>query len=197
MNILSEPTATKEQLLEWVKVKNPNQLAINLLDLFWNISIDNGVNPVIVYCQSMKETGYMKFGGVLDESFKNTCGLKNYKGGGDYDPDAHKVFSSWTKGILAHVEHLALYAGKEGYPLSEPVDPRHFAYITGKCTTVESLSNNWAGNNYGNDIVKMCKEVENIKIDTITLPDDNNQNETKKNSALDTFLKMILKMFNA
>ena len=164
MNILSEPTATKQQLLTWVNSKNPNKLAIQLLDKFWNISISEGVDPIIVFCQSMKETGYMKFGGVLDASFHNPCGLKIIAGGGNYDPNAHKRFNSWDEGILAHVQHLALYAGKEGYPLSNPVDPRHFGYLYGKCKTVESLSNNWAGSTYGDDIVKLCKEVSSVVI---------------------------------
>ena len=47
MNILGQATATKEQLLEWVKNKKPNQLALDLLDLYWNISVENGVNPNI------------------------------------------------------------------------------------------------------------------------------------------------------
>ena len=163
MNILSNPTATKEQLLAWVKTKKPNKLALDLLDLYWCISVENGVNPILVYCQSMKETGYLKFGGVLNETFKNPCGLKNTAGGGCTDPNAHMVFDSWAKGILAQVEHLALYAGKEGYPLKNPVDPRHFSYLLGKVKTVEGLSGNWAGGNYGEAIIKMCNEVQNMK----------------------------------
>ena len=165
MNILGQATETKVQLLEWVKNKKPNQLALDLLDLYWNISVENGVNPVVVFTQSMKETGFMKFGGVLDSSFKNPCGLKNTKGGGNYDPNAHKRFDSWSKGILAQVEHLCLYAGKEGYPLQDTVDPRHFPYLLGRCKTVESLSNNWAGATYGQSIVKMCEEVESTAVE--------------------------------
>lgn len=159
MDILSKPSATKEQLLAWVKTKNPNQLAIDLLDLYWAISVENGVNPIITYCQSMKETAYHRYGGVLDSSYFNPCGLKNSNGGGDYDANAHKRFDSWSKGILAQVEHLALYAGKSGYPLKDTVDPRHFPYLLGTAKTVESLSGKWAGATYGQSIVAMCEDV--------------------------------------
>lgn len=166
MNILGNPTATKNQLLSWVKTKNPNQLAIDLLDLYWHISVDNGVNPVVVYCQSMKETGYLRFGGVLNASFKNPCGLKNPSGGDCYDPNAHKTFDSWSKGILAQVEHLALYAGKSDYPLKDTVDPRHFPYLKGKCPTVESLGGSWApSSDYGHSLVRMCDEVKSMKVE--------------------------------
>lgn len=165
MKIEHTPTATKEQILAWVKTKKPNQLAIDLLDLFWELSIEHGVDPVVVYCQSMKETGFMKFGGVLDASFHNTCGLKVTAGGGNYDPNAHKRFDTWSKGIIAHCEHLCLYAGVAGYPLSEPIDPRHFAWITGTAANVENLSGKWAGGTYGESLLKMCQEVINTKIE--------------------------------
>lgn len=165
MDILTRETASKEQLSIWVRTKNPNPLAIELLDLYWTIALEYGVNPIVVYCQSMKETGYLKFGGVLDETFKNPCGLKIPQGGACDNPNAHKRFNSWTLGITAQCEHLALYAGKEQYPLKEPLDPRHFSYLHGKCKTVESLSNNWAGSNYGESIVKMCDEVTNVILD--------------------------------
>lgn len=211
MNILSKPTCTKEQLLKWVESKNPNKLAIDLLDLYWEISIENGVNPAIVYCQSMKETGYMKFGGVLNESFKNPCGLKITSGGGDYDADAHKKFDSWNDGILAQVQHLCLYAGQDNYPLINPVDPRHFKYLLGKCKTVRSLSGNWAGTGYGEAIERMCKEVEKIKVNNQSVQieeiqkneeteqtinnNDSNVIEPKKNKILEIIKKIIKKLF--
>lgn len=159
MNIISSPTATKAQLLAWVKTKSPNQLAITLLDLYWNVAVQCGVDPVVVYTQSMIETAYMRFGGVLDASYCNPCGLKITQGGSNTDPNAHEKFPTWAHGILAQCEHLALYGGKSGYPLGNPVDPRHFSYLLGTSPTVEGLSNNWAGATYGQDIVRLCTEV--------------------------------------
>ena len=132
---------------------------MEILPILYNTAVENGVDPTLVVAQCAKETGYCKFGGVLDASFKNPCGLKTPGGGGDKDKNAHTRFDSWEDGVLAQVQHLALYAGKEGYPLSNPKDPRHFADLFGKCKTVKSLSNNWAGSGYGEDLEKMMKEI--------------------------------------
>lgn len=162
--ILDYPSATQTQLLNWVMTKHPDQLAIDLLPLYWSVATNMGIDPVLMYCQSMKETGYMKFGGVINATYCNPCGLKKQSGGGDYDKDAHMKFTSWVHGILAMAEHLALYAGKECTPLSVPIDPRHFAYLKGTATTMEELGTKWApSSSYGTDVVKMIEEVKNTK----------------------------------
>ncbi|WP_300279327.1 cell wall-binding repeat-containing protein [Peptacetobacter sp.] len=158
-DILSEPTSTYEQCRRWAESKRASDLFMEILPILYNTAVENGVDPTLVVAQCAKETGYCKFGGVLDASFKNTCGLKTPNGGGDYDKNAHTRFDSWEEGALAQVQHLALYAGKEGYPLENPKDPRHFADLFGKCKTVKSLSNNWAGSSYGEDLEKMMKEI--------------------------------------
>ncbi|SUO99589.1 Sporulation-specific N-acetylmuramoyl-L-alanine amidase [Tissierella praeacuta] len=159
--IISKTKATVEQMQEWAKRKGANQLFIDLAPLFYDISLKAGVNPLVTYCQSAKETGYMKFGGVLNASFNNPCGMKVSSGGGDKDPNAHKRFTSWKEGIQAQVDHLALYAGASGYPKTGTPDPRHFSFIKGTAPTVESLGGKWApSTSYGTEIVKMIKEVE-------------------------------------
>lgn len=157
--ILSAPTSTYEQCRKWAESKKASDLFMEILPILYNTAVENGVDPTLVVAQCAKETGYCKFGGVLDASFKNTCGLKTPGGGGDYDKNAHTRFDSWEDGALAQVQHLALYAGKEGYPLENPKDPRHFKDLFGKCKTVKSLSNNWAGSGYGEDLEKMMKEI--------------------------------------
>ncbi len=165
LSILSKQTATYEQCKKWAESKNASDLFMEILPILYNTAVENGVDPTLVVAQCAKETGYCKFGGVLDASFKNAsfknpCGLKTPGGGGDKDKNAHTRFDSWEDGVLAQVQHLALYAGKEGYPLSNPKDPRHFADLFGKCKTVKSLSNNWAGSGYGHDLEKMMIEIK-------------------------------------
>lgn len=159
LSILLKPTSTYEQCKKWAESKNASDLFMEILPILYNTAVENGVDPTLVVAQCAKETGYCKFGGVLDASFKNPCGLKTPGGGGDKDKNAHTRFDSWEDGVLAQVQHLALYAGKDGYPLSNPKDPRHFADLFGKCKTVKSLSNNWAGSGYGEDLEKMMKEI--------------------------------------
>lgn len=163
--IMSKTKATVEQMKEWAKKKGANQLFIDLAPVFYDISAKVGVNPIVTYCQSAKETGYMKFGGVLNASFNNPCGMKTSKGGGDTDPNAHHRFKSWEEGVQAQVDHLALYAGAVGYPKTGSPDPRHFPYLKGNAPTVESLGGKWApSSSYGSDIVKMIKEVESTNV---------------------------------
>src|SRR5699024_5020092 len=94
-------------------------------------------------------------------SYKNPCGLKITQGGGDYDIQAHKKFRTWTEGITAQVDHLALYAGQKGYPKASTPDPRHFASIAGTAPFVENLGAKWTTSpNYGNEVVQMMKQIQ-------------------------------------
>ena len=182
MNILGKPSATQEQCQEWINnVPNAHPLAKALIPSLWDSAIKNGIDPVVLIAQAMKETGYFNFKGVLRPNFCNTCGLKITKGGGDYEIGAHMRFKSWEDGIMAQSDHLALYAGGPTVPKYSPEcgthqnkdckangttkDPRHFTYLFGKCPTVESLGCNWAPSaSYGTDIVRMVNEVYAIEV---------------------------------
>lgn len=172
--IINKPTTAVEKMMQWAKNKGAKPFFVELANLFYSVSVSAGIDPTIVYCQSAKETGYGKFGGVLDESYCNPCGMKNSSGGGDYDPTAHKKFDSWEQGIKAQVDHLALYAGANGYPRVNTNDPRHFPYLFGTAKTVEELGGKWApSKTYGEDIVKMMNEVKNTIVEQPTnLPSD-------------------------
>lgn len=157
--IISEPTATIQQMQDWARGKGATQTFIDLAPIFYDVAHVKGVDPAGVYAQSAKETWYGKFGGVLDESYKNPCGLKTTEGGGDYDANAHQRFESWEQGITAQVDHLLLYAGQ---PQEPTPDPRHFAWIAGKAKTWEALGGNWAPSaTYGTEIVKMMQDIAN------------------------------------
>ncbi|HOB44343.1 MAG TPA: N-acetylmuramoyl-L-alanine amidase, partial [Bacillota bacterium] len=154
--ILHTPRATQRQAKEWAKSKGATDTFISLADLYWSIAPSVGVDPAVAYAQSAKETGYGKFGGVIDETYRNPCGLKTSEGGGNYDPRAHQRFASWEDGVSAHIDHLALYAGAEGYPKQGTLDPRHFPYLRGTAKTVEQLGGKWAPSaTYGEDIVRL------------------------------------------
>lgn len=162
--IISSTGITVSDAKRWAESKGATSTFISLADLYWVYAGScGGVNPAVAYAQAAVETGYGKFTGVLDASYKNPCGLKNSAGGGDYDPNAHKVFSSWDAGVQAHLDHLALYAGASGYPRSNTGDPRHFAYLKGKATTVLGLSGNWApSSSYGSKVLNLYNEMEAI-----------------------------------
>ena len=161
INIISDTHVTATQAKSWAKSKGATDTFISLADLYWKYSKKCGnVNAGIAYVQAAKETGYGKFGGVLNESYNNPCGMKKSSGGGDYDPDAHQKFNSWDEGVQAHLDHLALYAGASGYPKSKTYDSRHFATIKGKATTVNSLGGRWApSNTYGEEVNKLYNNL--------------------------------------
>lgn len=146
--ILAPPRATVDQARAWAESKGATETFLGLAELYWSISPSVGVDPAVAYAQSAKETNFGKFTGVLDETYKNPCGMKRTETGkpedsDDYIAEAHKRFDSWEDGISAHVDHLALYAGAAGYPKEGTLDPRHFESLFGRCPTVESLGGNW------------------------------------------------------
>lgn len=161
--IMGPPTTTVEDMMKWAESRNADPLFVELAQVFYDVSVEVGVDPAVTYTQSAKETNFMHFTGVLDASFKNPCGLKTSGGGGDYDPDAHTRFDSWEQGIRAQVDHLALYAGAEGYPDPNSPDPRHFPSIYGVAPTVEELGGRWAPSpTYGTEIVDMMKQLYSV-----------------------------------
>lgn len=155
--IISTTEVTAAEAKKWAKSKGATDTFANLASLYWKYAEDCGdVNPAIAYVQAAKETGYGRFGGVLDESYHNPCGMKTSSGGGDYDKNAHQRFNSWDEGVQAHMDHLALYAGASGYPKSNTYDPRHFVTIKGKATTTNELGTRWApSSTYGEEVGKL------------------------------------------
>lgn len=168
--IKGEPTATIQQMEAWAIAKKAHPTFIDLAPVFYGLSVEKGINPVLTYAQSAKETGYFKFGGVLNATFNNPCGMKTSKGGADKNPNAHQRFTSWREGIQAQVDHLMLYTGTviPGTP-----DPRHFPYIAkSPINYVEQLSGKWAGSRtYGQEIVTMMKEIEQTNKESRSLKD--------------------------
>lgn len=161
MDILSNSNATIEQMQKWAKSCKASPIFIAMAPVYYAKAKAIGVNHAVAYCQYAKETLYGRFGGVLNESFCNPCGLKNSSGGSNVDPNAHKRFNYWVDGIQAHIDHLALYAGASGYPKTDTPDPRHFSWLFGKCKTVESLGGSWAGSlTYGTSIIVMVQKLE-------------------------------------
>lgn len=209
MNILGKSQVTYQQCEIWLKgVKTANKLALQNLPLLWNSAIKNGIVPEILISQCMIETGWFNFGGVLNASYHNTCGLKTNKGGSDKAASAHMKFKSWEEGIQAHADHLALYAGAPKFPKYSPncatdlnkeyksngttQDPRHFSYLYGKCKTVESLEGTWAtGKGYANKILKLVNQIRSTN--DITEPKNDKKH---KNGAYNRKAKVTASSLN-
>lgn len=165
--IKGKATTTVKSMQDWAKSKNADPIFIELAQKFYDISVQYGIDPAVTYAQSAKETGFMRFGGVLDKTFYNPCGLKTTEGGGNSDPNAHQRFKNWDEGITAQVQHLGLYAG-EIYKRDDIVDPRHFPEIRGTAPTVEKLGGKWAPSaSYGSEIVDLMKQFASAETTTV------------------------------
>ena len=161
--IISEPTATKEQMLSWIK--NKNEKCIGPASLLWDMSLQYGIDPVVTIAQFCWETDFIyrngKSNAGLNESYHNPCGLKITTGGSDTDSNAHMKFPTWCHGFTAYLDHLALYVGIEGYPSNITLDPRHFPYLKGTVKYVEDLSGKWCTNEeYADNIIKYMNEIK-------------------------------------
>ncbi|MDI9470263.1 MAG: glucosaminidase domain-containing protein [Bacillota bacterium] len=158
--ILAPASLTIEQAQHWAKAKRSDPQFIELAPVFWERASAEGVDPAIAYAQAALETNCLRFGGVLDASYHNVCGLKTAEGGDDHDPEAHQRFPNWETGIRAQIEHLALYAGAPGYPLEDTVDPRHFAWLHGNGRTISELGCSWASTaHYADALGRIVEEM--------------------------------------
>lgn len=116
-----------------------------------------GVRADIVFCQAMKETGWLQYGGDVKAEQCNFCGMGATGGG-----VGGATFADVRQGLRAQIQHLKAYASKAA--LKNPcVDPR-FNFVTrGVSPTLPDLNGHWAvpGTNYGQEIFSMitaCKK---------------------------------------
>ena len=154
----------------------------------WFIAIgeSEGIRGDIAFCQAMKETGWLRFGGqVLSEQH-------NYAGIGatnDSGVGSGAWFSDVSQGITAQIQHLKAYASTE--TLASPcVDPRFSLVKRGSAPNWEDLNGKWAvpGTTYGQDIVSIYKDIEASNIEPLTQTPNR---DTHKQEAVDNILAKI------
>jgi hypothetical protein len=167
VRILGPPSATRG-VARYNAAALPGIHARFIDDMFpalWKAAITYGVDPVGVLAQSFKETGGGNFTGKVRAEFCNPCGLKNraslFPGVDDGDlPLAHARFANWYAGAVAHVQHLAAYAGATVPGVI--VDPR-FDFVAGKnrLENFEDLGGKWAPDPaYGTSVVATARKLQ-------------------------------------
>lgn len=162
MNILGRAEVKVQDAATWARRKGATDEFISLTNIYWDtVAASTGCRPEVLFAQAAKETGFGRFGGVIDRTFHNACGLKTKQGGSDSDPNAHQRFPDWLTGCMAHGDHLALYAGQKNYPRFNTPDPRHFPFLHNRARNlVEALGGAWApSRTYGNEIAAMVREM--------------------------------------
>lgn len=154
MYILGETKVTAINAKNWA-IKNGAVLEFaDLTRLYWKHASEKGVRPEIAFAQAIHETNWGKFTGQVKVSSNNFCGLKTKNG------TAFAEFPTKEMGIIAQLDHLALYAGSPGYPYIDTPDSRHFHILFGTAKTVELLAGKWGEDSvYGKKIVSIVKDL--------------------------------------
>ena len=117
-----------------------------------------GVRAEVLFCQAMKETGWLQFGGSVKAEQCNFGGL-----GAVSSSASGASFGNVREGLRAQVQHLKAYASV--LPLvNECVDPRFNLVTRGIAPNLEDLNGRWAvpGNNYGQEIRQMMDQMLSI-----------------------------------
>lgn len=155
--IVSTTNVTVDQAKAWAKSKGATQTFINLADLYFKYSSSHGnVNPAIAYAQAAKEISYGNFPSGLDETYYNPYAVK------DASNNDYVKFNSWDEGVQAQLDHLALYAGADGYPKDSTYDPNDSVDLKGTATTLSALSGKWStSSSYGSDIANLYEDLLN------------------------------------
>ena len=100
-----------------------------------------GINSDVAFAQMCLETGYLRFGGLVQPEFHNYCGL------GAMDAEhPGEIFETEELGVRAHIQHLQAYATTEDVALhKELVDPRYnWVHKTKLVEDIFGLAGNWA-----------------------------------------------------
>lgn len=172
MYIINKPSALIEQMQIWARQNKATNLFIDHASVYMKLGMEIGIDPVIGYVQYAIETNFGRFDkrGILDKSYCNPSGSRLLiDRGKSRSSFSFKRFKSWEEGIEAHLDHLALVAGVEGYPKNETHDPRHTISLFNTCSKVEHLQNSWSGmKDYAKTIERYVKVIQNTSLETDT-----------------------------
>jgi hypothetical protein len=144
-----------------------------LASYFIEEGIAEGVTGDVAFMQSIVETGWFRFSGLVPASANNFSGLGATGGSAEY-----ATFPDARTGVRAQIQHLRAYADPSAVtcavpPLHNPcVDPR-FALVSpkGRATTWNQLGNgNWAtGAGYGESILALYQEARSFRSGSLIL----------------------------
>lgn len=163
MKIIDVSSVSLEAARAWAVARGAHERFVSCAWHYWNLAPRYGIPPEVAYAQAAKETAWGKYGGVVPPEYNNWCGLKTTRGGSNSDPQAHARFPDAGTGVLAHIQHLARYAGAEALPEGdELVDPRWGA-VTQFTPDVEGLGGAWAPSaSYGREVATRVTDLRDF-----------------------------------
>ncbi len=186
VSILGDTKATSIQMSQYLISINSNPKLNCSVDELIGYYIQEGkiegVRADVAFAQALKETGYFRYGGIVDPNQNNYAGL-GATGGDSKEKGA--TFESPQIGVRAHIQHLKGYASTDR-PKKEIVDPRYKILeensLLGIAPYITDLNGKWAwpGDGYGEAI----KYILNKILETKEEKGDYNKVIDKKNRKL-------------
>lgn len=167
--IMGTAQATAQQMALFCRSKNAEPKLTSctleeLAEMFLEEGKAEGVRGDVAFAQSIKETGFFKFGGIVLPEQNNFGGIGALNGNKSGEA---ATFPDPRTGVRAQIQHLKAYASKE--PLVNAcVDPRFALVGRGTAPYVEWLGSadnpngkGWAvpGKGYGASVVKLLSQV--------------------------------------
>lgn len=167
--IMGKAQATASQMAAFCLSKNaspqlPSCTVEELARMFIEEGETEGVRGDVAFAQSLHETGYFKYGGIVTPEMNNFAGIGalngNATGQAASFPDPHT-------GVRAQIQHLKAYASTEALA-NACVDPRFSLVARGVAPYVEWLGaadnpqgRGWAvpGAGYGANVVRLLGQI--------------------------------------
>lgn len=167
--IMGKAQATAQQMALFCRSKNsaPQLTSCSLeqlAEMFIEEGEAEGVRGDVAFAQSLHETGYFKFGGIVLLTQNNYAGIGALNGNATGQAAS---FPDPRTGVRAQIQHLKAYASTEAL-VNECVDPRFSLVARGVAPYVEWLGAadnprgcGWAvpGAGYGANIVKLLGQI--------------------------------------
>ena len=168
--IMGRAEVTAAQMAAFCLSKNaeprlPSCTVEELASLFLAEGEAEGVRGDVAFAQSLHETGFFKYGGIVQPGQNNYGGLGALNGNA---PGQAASFPDPRSGVRAQIQHLKAYATTE--PLAgECIDPRFSLVARGVAEFVEWLGaadnpsgRGWAvpGAGYGGKIVSLLGQIK-------------------------------------
>jgi len=188
LSIMGSSAVSAEALRQLMLANNP-QAPADLPELYLQIARDYGIRGDVAFCQAAKETGWWKYGGLVQPYQNNYCGLSATGAAATGSEDLRgadpfrvwftegvhgAIFKTRADGVEAHIQHLYAYASKSSLPAGKTlVDPRFVLVSRGIASTWSDLDGRWAvpGIGYGQSIMNdyYARIAQNNSTQTKTL----------------------------
>lgn len=159
--IAGAPSATRQQVALWLQHRGAHdRMRFDIAGAVWDHAVVHGVDPVVAIGQSALETGWGRYPGAMDPTMHNTCGLRSAGGVG------FASFDTWADGALAHIQHLARYAGLG--TTAPVVDPRWDLVTAGSARTVDALQGRWTPDvGYADALTALIRDARGSRMSVI------------------------------